>query len=374
MAALLASALVVTCAAGPIDSRLSLSELVEAHMSAVRAIHEIQLQMDLSGERFVPKHVGPLRIATWHWAWKRELERVRYVDHSVERRDDGLTNNCGDALVDGTTFKWLMNWDPDHPQKITPAKQGTVDARIGPQDGIFPGRDTKNQLLWVFVKPSGDAVRYSLAELAERSVPPVILKGTVRIGDHECWHIHAYLPGIGSNLTGGTSFDIFIDPSVNFSVRKVEELQKLVSLNGGQGDPIFVHIEREVKEFADLGKGVFVPLKVETRFYDQGRSEAASIMTAKVSKIVVNRPLSPDAFDFKFPENVQVVHRPKNGKARVQLWGADNKPIREIRSPADLLGDGQQAGQPGKNLSGWYVAIAAVILLSIVFVLRKRIK
>lgn len=374
MSALLAWAVMTTCIVGPVDLQLSLPELVEAHMSAVGGIHEIEFELDLTGERFVPKHVGPLRIATWHWAWKGERERVRYVDHKVERRDDGLTNNCGDGFVDGTTFKLLLNWDPDHPQKITPRRQGTCVARTGPENGIMPGRDAKNQLLWVFNRPSAPAVRHSLAELVADSVPPATLEGTMPIAGHECWHVHAHLPGVGSNLSGGTNFDIFIDPTVNFFVRQVEKVQKLAPSNGGEGGE--VHMVREVKEFAGFDKGVFVPLKVETRFYEQGGSKAASIMTAKVSKIVVNRPISPNAFDFIFPENVQVVHSPENGKARVQLWGRDNKPIRDINSPADLLGDGPQPNEAVRWSRGRYVAIlgaiVGAILLSVILIWRKR--
>lgn len=374
MSGLLAWTVATTCLAGAVDSHHSLTELVEAHMSAVGGIHEIELTLDLTGERFVPKHVGPLRIATWRWAWKGELERVRYVDHKVAKRDDGLTNNCGDGFVDGTVSKLLLNWDPDHPQKITPRRQGTVMARIEPANGIMPGRDVKNQLLWVFNRPSAPLVRHSLDELVADSVPPATLEGTTSIAGHECWHVHAHLRGVGGNLSGGTDFDIYLDPSVNCFARQVEEIQKLAASNGGEAGE--VHLVREVKKFADFGKGVFVPSEVETRFHEQGSSEPVSIMTAKVSKIVVNRPISPDAFDFIFPENVLVVHPPENGKARVQLWGRDNKPIKDINSPADLLRDGLQSDESVSWSRGRYTAllgaIVGLILLSVILIWRKK--
>jgi hypothetical protein len=120
-------------------------------------------------------------------------------------------------------------------------------------------------------------------------------------------------------------------------------------------------------------------MTIESRSFETNSGPPASVMTAVVDDLVVNTSLSKDAFAFSFPENVQVVHPPVDGKSRVVLWGSNNQPLREIRTHADLA---VAAEEPHDNLErlgrpGWFWTLllsnAMVILfLALVLIWRRR--
>lgn len=316
------------------ESNESLSAIVVANEAAIAQIREIELSLSISGERYRPEATGRLQIATWRWAWKGDLERIRYIDLNVPPRDDGLTNNRGDVFLDGNTAKWLRNWDPENPQVLAPTRQGTVKAVMMPQSNVVPGRDVKAQLLWAFTPLTGAATRVSLRKLVEASSPAAELKGSELVGERNCWHITASLPGHGDS--GPTHFDIFLDPDANYMVRKTIVRQSVVYQDGDAEVTSDLHLEREVRRFHDAGSGVFIPVEIETRSYEGSAAEPASKIVVHVEIERINEPLSTDAFAFRFPENCQVTTPPVDGKSVVYLWGPDNSPIREIRSAADL--------------------------------------
>lgn len=356
----------------------TIEALVEANESYIGLIHEVEFEIDLEGERFTPNPVPSTHFATWHWAWRGPLERVRSVDLNVAPRDDGLPNNLIDVLRDGKESRVLRNWDPTRPQKITAARQGTVKATISPQTRNVQGRDVMQFLLWshgLLVQPSE---RVSLRQLVDESAPPAELLGQAEVSGSACWQIRAHRPSAPGDEALGNQIDVYIDPSVNFAVRMADIRQTItVPAEDGKPSQDVVHMVREVLAFKDYGDGVFVPESVELRNYENGVDDApASVIRGTVRSVRVNQPLSDDAFAFAFPENARVMHEPPvNGRRRVQLWGADNRPIKEIRGVEDIpLEPEEQSGDAwlSPTARAWLVILAIVNAVLIGFMFWRR--
>ncbi|MFO7905659.1 MAG: hypothetical protein R6U98_23580 [Pirellulaceae bacterium] len=203
------------------------------------------------------------------------------------------------------------------------------------------GRDPRVALLLSFDGPRGEK-RYSLRQLVEESKPPATYVGATDVNGHACYQVHASVPSPKGESFGKTSFDVFLDPSAGFLARRVDLEERTTYVGqeyAGGRETIYTRIVRDVIEFKACGDGVFVPTKVELRNYNEGEEgDPFSKVSFVATDLVVNQTLSPDAFDFRFPENSLVVYAAgaAGGQRKAQLWGADNKPVKEITSPGDL--------------------------------------
>ena len=110
-------------------------------------------------------------------------------------------------------------------------------------------------------------------------------------------------------------------------------------------------------------------------------------MRTQVENLVVNQPLSKGALDFRFPEHTLVVYSPpeRPDHQRVVLWGADNRPAKEIEGPTDIPGykeakDEFKAGQnPGKaNVKPrspamiLWINLALIVVIAAVFLIYRN--
>ena len=329
-----------------------LQELVELHESALGLIHQIELSLQSEFQNYLKeKRFGKLDTPKpWHWARRGEQERLRYDVDSAPGKD-GRPTGLYDYFVDETSVRMLRNWDPKNPQKITPLDGGTVSATVMPRTRRAPGlRDVPRHMLWSFSIENDD--RRTLAKLVRES-PHAELVGPAEIDGHRVWQVRAAHPGVDGVPQPGVSFDVYLDPEVNFAARRVVEhqpdTQKLI--NGKLEKYSFVVI-RTVKEFRDFGGGVFVPVEIEL-VVRTGSSDGRRIVgLTHVKDLVVNAPLSNDALDFRFPEHALVVGpRVSPTEQRVVLWGPNNRALKEVNSPKDLPGykEAQEAAAGGSD-------------------------
>jgi hypothetical protein len=260
---------------------------------------------------------------TW-WSRQGRRERIRRVGGKLEPTADGRPRDIHDLLIDGDTYKWLKNWDPENPQHITPTKQGTVRASTGPQTNVnaFVAAPSHELFLEVDSVP-----RRTLSELAKVS-PNVTCKGKVELDGRQLWLISLETPEENTTTTYKCYFDVYLDPNAGYMIRKVVVNAPNVVLANGKTTKLgHAH---EVLEFQDFGDGIFVATKIRNGTPQKWLSETV------VKSIEVNESIPPETFELDWPKYVQVVHHPAvNGKFRVEIWG-DDKPLKEIKKVADV--------------------------------------
>lgn len=330
-------------AVGQTDSasmpEFTLEELVQGNQQALGLVHELELVMRHTRQNYMSgEHYGEPTEFVWKWAKKGDLERLRYSD-GLTPTDDGRPRDLYDWFIDGSEKRLLRNWDPENPQSITPINQGTVRATIYRNDGKAPIFDATRFLLWTFSTNASDE-RRTLQEFVAES-PRAKLLGRTEIDGHAVWHIRADHPGLHGQEMKGFYFDFFVDPSLNFAVRRVIEHKPgfQMEINGVE-ETYNIDIPRTVKEFKSVGGGVYVPLEIESKTVAHTSDQRRVITRTEVEDLVVNEPLSRDAFAFRFPENTLVAYYPpvSPDKQRVVLWGPENRPAKEIEGPGDVPG------------------------------------
>jgi hypothetical protein len=158
-----------------------------------------------------------------------------------------------------------------------------------------------------------------------------------------------------------------VDPAVNFHVRRaIVSYLKEGKVQGG--------VEREVVSFKDLGDGVFFPTEVQTKAI-QTDGTRLLVWIDRVKIFAVNQPVSQSAFDFTFPKDSLVRHfPPENYRVKVDLWGPDNRPAREIKGVADLFPEQSERVQPGKSQLLLFCVANALIAVGLIafLVLRQK--
>jgi hypothetical protein len=359
----------------------TLTDIVNANQSAIGLIHQIELTMNHETQFFLPSE--PTREPdSWVWRWAKSgtAQRIRYRT-KPSMRSDGLPEGIYDCFADEHEIRMLRNWDWDNPQDITPLNQGSVRAEISQRERSSPFvADPEKFLLWRF---SFDVIgeSWSLADLV-RDSRVAELVGRADIDGHLVWHIRVIDPTASGTAMTGWGFEIFVDPSVNYQVRRViEHHADVTQVIDGEEETFSLDVTRSVSAFRDFGDGVYVPVSTEFRIVASSSDRREQKTKTTVTDLTVNEPLSPNALAFRFPPNALVVYSPPETptRQRVVLWGQDNQPAKEINSATDLPGFEEarrqseltESGQPPTNVN-WILILngVGVILLGIVLVLR----
>lgn len=323
------------------DITETVASLLEKHRHSLAGIRDVSLQLEMTRTNYIgDKQYGEPSQEIWKWAKSQGLERVRFGNPSV-RDDSGRQRELADFFVHNGMMDILLNWDPRHPQKITPFDQGTVRASVVPYAREVPGKDVPRQLLMSFSVDGAGEERRTLWELCRES-PKSTLIGMAPVNGHNCWHLKVEYPAFHTRAADGYYFDIYLDPSEEHLVRRaIEHVPSGASDVDGQVESPPADIIRTVTQFAKLPDGTRFPVTIEM-IADFHTSDARhTVMLGKVNKLFINQPLGDDAFAFAFPENVLVAYsatNPAEGRRKVVLWSKDNRPDREIHSLDELPG------------------------------------
>ena len=290
--------------------------LIDANLQTLGLIRTIQVNYTITGRNERPTEV--------FWSREGNRERIQQVGGHLEPTPDGRPRNLSDVLIDDGVYKYLRNWDPRNPQKITPTKPGTVRAATGPHTNVNASLVTPSrQLLFeVEYKP-----RRTLAELAKVS-PKITYQGKVELEGRELRLISLEYPEDAIYKMGKRDIDVYLDPAAGYMVRKmVGHIPNWIVSNGPPVNVVHAH---EVLEFKDFGGGIFVPIKIRHGEADKWLSETV------VKSIKINEPIPPETFELNWPKYAQVRHLPPvNGRIKIEVWG-DGKPIRETKGLADI--------------------------------------
>jgi hypothetical protein len=292
--------------------------LIEANTQAIGLVRTIQVHYTIASTGRGKKQSTEI----W-WAREGTRERIRRVGGHIEPTADGRPRDIEDILIDGPVYKWLSNWDPKRPQKITPTKQGTVRAWTGPQTNVNKATITPSQQLHFEVD---FLPRRTLRELANVSTQ-VTCQRSVQVDGRELSLISLECPEDSGTL-GKRHVDVYLDPAAGYMMRKV--VVNAPSVRIGKGPPMSISDVREVLEFEDFGNGVFVPTRIRLGSLKHWGAEL------KVTSLKVNEPIPPDTFELRWPKFAEVSHTPPvNGRYRVEIWG-DDKPIAEVKTRQDI--------------------------------------
>jgi hypothetical protein len=350
--------------------------LIDANAQSLELIRTIQINYTVT---MAPDNGKKQVDEVW---WNREpgRERIRRVTDLFQPRADGRQLGISDVVLDGDSYKWLQNWDPEKPQKITPSRQGTVRASVGPRTNVNPASvSPAQQLLFeVFFAP-----RRTLRELAAVS-PNLACKGKVVVDGRELWRLSLESPEENTPRTVKRFFDVYLDPLAGHMIRRmVMDAPNILLPDGKAMKETWAY---EVVEFKDLGDGVFVPIRIRTGTPKQWLAELA------VKSLKVNEPIPRETFEMQWPQFAAVHYYPLvDGKVKFEIWG-DGKPIKEFIGPADLnafetelrndskfagaIGPGHGAipPPPASTLTRLSLVLAVLLALMVALVIRRRIR
>lgn len=339
---------------------------IDANAQSLDLIRTIQITSDIVSIK------DPTAVVC-EVSWSRDGRKER-----IGRVSKTNVKASVDVVLDGDTSKALFNWFPE--TRITPTNQNGVGAQIGPRTGFaVAGLSPALQLRFeVDVSP-----RRTLSELAKVS-PTVTCKGKVTLDGRDLWLINLETPEETTKTTSKQRFDVYLDPSVGYLIRKIVVHSDDLLPNGKIETYSHAH---EVLEFRDFGDGVFVPTLI--RNGDLGAWQTNVVVTS----VKVNEPIPPETFEMIWPKFVLVMSPPAaNGDARYEVWG-DGKPLRAFQGNADLQAfeaelrrDPRLAAELDANLlameaipgaSSWLlrinVAIAVgVVLLMVALAVRRQ--
>jgi hypothetical protein len=199
-----------------------------------------------------------------------------------------------------------------------------------------------------------------------------VLVGQKAVSGKETWLIHVQHPGVVAPNTGkvdyvGSTMDLYVDPTVNFLVRRVECHVKGAPGPSGPTDHTYA---LEAVSFREFRKGEFLPTLIVSEFTDgtgERRPDAESRIV--VTKAVVNEALPSDALDFRFPEHVLVTEWPQTpGKYLAYVIGPNGQVVDTIDSPEEYR-EMQKAAQVKESTAAIFSTKSLVVAVGFVLVL-----
>ena len=354
------------------DSDYSLQDVLRANDEGSARLKSISATITFSAERFLPERIKTRKITEIIWAFDSNHERILVTSNKKPEMKDGRTNNRHDIYREGRTEKILENWDPKNPQSITAKDQGSIKAWIMPLHRRPLGIDPMESLMLVFT-PEG----YTLSELFQKKIKDFEYRGKINFEGKLCYNIRCTYLDRGSNTE--YKYDFYLDPEADFHVWKM--YMDIVSLDTNK---IVLISERTVTNFENHDH-VYVPSTIIFKNYSSlKRDELSSLGTTQLSNISINNIIDTKTFDFIFPPNAIVKEEPTiNGKVRVWLWGPNNKPIREIKSPQDLrfgysaTQENRSTAQENHSAFGWFrivLTLAGLSLIIYALILQRQKK
>lgn len=318
--------------------------LAESNASAIGLIHEVDFKLELELQLFEgpnatarPRHTETLRLSQ-----RGSVKRVR--NRSYATSEDGTvttTVRFRDTIQEASREKYLSGWNPDSPPLITPLEQHGVHGVIRPRRPAVSARDPAEFLFLGFAPVGENGSNYSLTELVEQASRAEVL-GRPAVDGRELWLIRVFNPN-REGLPDSRSYkDFFLDPSVNFMVRKrvVHWEDAPYSDPDGASSTSPADLITEITEFEDLGDGVFFPVAMVHRWSrpELYGGKQLGELRGQVVDLTVNTILPPDALNFAFPENLLVRHYPPvDGKLKVEVWGPDNEPLTQLTGGLEQL-------------------------------------
>ena len=336
---------------GDVDRAPTLVEIAKANSATWNAIQAVDVEYVVATRCIENGKLTRDMQMPAHWSKAANKERLRkypvVVKINESRFGDVPQPESHDYFFAGKTLFHLIQFDPEdtfHIGDRDPEYKNKRELSPGSQKG-FSGQMTTDATDLSIDGHDREPLRYlwsnpplDLGKILATWKASLRGKQTTNAGD-TLWLIHAEYPTKDDkDRFAGTYIDIQVNANKGFLVQKTFCLANgLAHGEVGKGGliPVSSCSVAEVKEFQDCGHGVFFPKKMEFRLIGELKdidSKDGYYSTISATKLSVNSPLPADAFDFRFPENLEVQQITGNKSVKSILWGPDNKPGKTFES------------------------------------------
>lgn len=357
---MLLHSLLFCIATGSINA-LTLEEIAAAHESATGQLHSLDVKYALS----YPKPGRPSKKS--HWI--REGTKERMVLEQRLLTPEGGIPFRSDAFMDGTKYHLMAGTGWDSTTKKLP-KGAQIQNFIEPPPAVYFDISGPNDFLLSFQIAPND-VRRSLRDFVREKNATYL--GDVDVSGHLTHHIRLTHPGVVDQSTGklesvGSTLDVYLDPEKGFFPRRVD---KTLAQDAGT----LAKHGFEVKEYMDIGRGVYFPKLIEC-FKGHLGEKGELLFRQTTESALINRPLASDAFAYRFLEGmlVTVEHAPGEGQETWLQIGKDGKIERELLTP-DEVSSLRKAMTHSKDTATsrrWFWIVLGIVPIVVLFVLIWR--
>jgi hypothetical protein len=264
-------------------SDLTCSDLKEIVRSKRESIFSIQASVEIRRTVFRSDHPAAAldKYLKFETTWSSGKFRVRLWSAPMEG--------------DETSFENLIGFDGEKKRTYDIRPDGNKSGSIQPVDGADLQFDTlpANILRLGMLLDSGRLGRpYPQEDLVVfAETYGVLFSQPVEIDGASCLE-----------LSNGL-FYAYVDPEINFAVRRFEERSQL-------GSPEKAYV-RECFDFADCGNGIWLPSRVKESWYAP-ESKIDAVFETSFSGIQVNKRIADEVFTDIWPEGTHV-QDPSNG-------------------------------------------------------------
>ncbi len=312
---------------------LDLPALIDRHEKGVQLLERFDTVVSVK-QVSVDGNTANDPLWTIRWSQEGSKSRQRHRNDSSPTQDEkGNPTNVGDIYVDGEFLYEIANWDLSK-SKVIPDRylQGLVKAWKRPHSPEARKSPYNVAAYFALIEiQSGptDEPR-TLREFVAKS-PKATYSGEVEMDGRKLHRIEMLHPDTrNQKYFRNCNLELFLDPDAGYMIRRL----KLQGSKDGSLKRPEMEIETVVLEFKKEKNGSFFPVKTET---SSRYPDFSSKVSMEATKLTLNTPLPKDALDFAFPENAVVTFDNIDGiKRQAFLWGADNKPVKQIREFDDL--------------------------------------
>ncbi len=354
-----------------------LERALAAHESGSQALHSFRasvacyrMPLREEGLAFYHKDKSLIEVCRFDWVRDGDCERIKYRNYETTSDERGRPSGICDIFQDNQVRKVLDNWDWANPQNIDPVNQGSARGTIeSPNPNRF-GRIDPGMLTLQIPRFQINEPRATLAEYVSRfkTKSAEIIAGS---------------PGnIRIRLAGGDSLNILGDDNVieidlsESHGYQITRMAKIIPQNNFETRVFPLEFSHEVISFRDFGQGVYFPEQIVQKMIAPDQNESVTLGEIKVTLGSVNQAIDEREFDFRFPQNLQVVEDLYGeGKHKLLLWGENNQPRAQITNGQQLLEyltPAQRGDTPAASTGRWWMITLNLIVVIGVFAVLMR--
>jgi hypothetical protein len=364
------SRLIVTLAtvmlvSGSVQAAIDLETALRAHETTIGSLNSFEMRVEVHAPSPETMRVlvaiatgtagQPVLWQRYRWLLDGSKERIQIEPFQQTRNGDGLVMNIDDIVRDGAVEKVLSNWDWKQPQKISPAKQGSVVAEVRPQTDSFRYRD-----------PAQPALIYPRFELSEPRAPLRLFvkrfqeKSCIEDGSDVVIELRG--DALGTYKDDERVKVVLSKPNA-YLIRSFvhEKVRAVAAKDYGQG---WSRFQFEVTRFQSIGPGIPFPESVRYSIVDAFKQAEVAYSINTFSCVSANKSIEPDLFKLDFPKDVLVTDAVEDPKIPKWYLIGENGTRIPIRSKSDLALYDKSARHASAN-SMWLIVNGVVFVVAI---------
>lgn len=351
----------------------SLEKLISANESHQAGIRSFDVHIDVYAPKQPQSAAELLKWATGgtgksvlffkcRWSKSGAKERFNFKP-LVQIELHGQPQRFLDVLISDGNEYVLENWNEDARQTISPAMQGALRAQVRLHKNEFVNLDPS---MFLLVNPRVDITepRLGTREYIARFKTVAVTKNTPELA---VIRLTGDSRGIVKN---NEHVELELSKAHGFSISRLEK-KKNSSPSAKEFGVEVQSMQHRVVKFVPCGDGLYFPLETEYSIVDASTKKPVLLGRCLVEIASLNETIPGERFELVFPKDA-IVHDQVAvpGEDHWMLWGADNKPVKEVKSKAELIAMDPNYKPPGTPTgSNWNaLSVLASALVAIVIV------